>query len=71
MSDEQLVNDAIKKLRIVMSSAQFRHVESFTFVSKTNTKISQNYSKKFVVFFFLVIFISKYTKAITGFNIFI
>ena len=70
MSDEQLVNDAIKKLRIVMSSAQFRHVESFTFVSKTNTKISQNYSKKFVVFF-LVIFISKYTKAITGFNIFI
>jgi len=46
MSDEQLVNDAIKKLRIVMSSAQFRHVESFTFVSKTNTKISQNYSKK-------------------------
>ena len=63
ISDEQLITDAIKKLRNVMSSAQFRHVERFTFASKTSAKISQSYSKKYVVFFWRF-FVFKYTKAI-------
>ena len=52
MSEEQLINDAMKKLRIVMSSAQPRHVEKFsTFDNKTNAVISQNHAIKFVVYY--------------------